>query len=280
MNTSTNTLTGQAERANAQAAKRLFMYIAYLDDSGSTGRKLHDPTAPFQIVGGPIIKDSAYTNLELVLSVVVGQYVPEEEWDSFEFHANQLFHGTGAFGHLGAKKGQEIIEQALRWIKKFNIPIVYGAVNKLKLATKIYRDAHPLMMAFELYLGCLDRWFNKRYVLDIMQNSEGAAALLICDDPLPSDRKEKESENGRAIIQEVFRRNRKKPRSGSSSGMAIGLFDDIYFGDSKFSTGIQLADICVYLIGKHLAHKDEFNDFYGIIRDQIAAFEVFPGEDD
>ncbi|HEV2383389.1 MAG TPA: DUF3800 domain-containing protein [Terriglobia bacterium] len=280
MSTSTGTLIGQAEKANAPAAERLFMYIAYLDDSGSTGRKLDDASAPFQIVGGPIIKDSAYMSLEYVLSGVVAQFVPEENWDCFEFHTSHLLHGTGVFSHFGAKAGLEIIEQALRWVKKFNIPIVYGAVDKAELETKIYNDAHPLGVAFAIYLRCLDNWFTKRYVLDIMQKQEPATALLICDDPLPPGRKETE-ESCRGIIQRVFRRNRKRPRGGSpSSGMAISIFDDIYFGDSKYSIGIQLADICAYFIGKHLAHKDEFNDFYGIIKDQILASEVFPGDDD
>ncbi len=50
----------------------------------------------------------------------------------------------------------------------------------------------------------------------------------------------------------------------------------MYFGSSKNSVGLQLADVCVYFIARHLAGKPDSEGFYDTIKDQIAFSEVYP----
>jgi hypothetical protein len=255
--------------------ERIFMYIGYIDDSGSTGTNLDDPHAPFQVIGGPIIRDRAYSGIELTLSSLVERLVPEDQWDSFEFHAADLFYAREPFDKIGREKCRELMAQALAWIEKFKVPIIYGAVDKAKLRSQIYRTANPVDIAFELYLGSIWKWFDKIY----RHEKESPTGILICDDA----GKRKADDEGRrrdmrGIIERAFRRNRTKPRGASTSGISMFLFDDIYFGNSRTSVGIQLADICVYFIARHLAQSAESEVFYGIIKDQIFESEVFPIE--
>jgi hypothetical protein len=77
-------------------------------------------------------------------------------------------------------------------------------------------------------------------------------------------------------MQRVFHDIRKgwnKPKSEEIADLY--LLDDIYFGDSKTSFGIQLADICVYTIARFMAGKPDIVGFYDIIRGQIHARLAF-----
>jgi Protein of unknown function (DUF3800) len=56
--------------------------------------------------------------------------------------------------------------------------------------------------------------------------------------------------------------------------------DDMYFGDSKYSIGIQLADLCAFFIAKHLEKKPEAEGFYGLISSQIVFSKAHPTENE
>jgi hypothetical protein len=43
----------------------------------------------------------------------------------------------------------------------------------------------------------------------------------------------------------------------------------MYFGDSKYSIGIQIADLCSYFIARRLAGDSETEHFYKMIEPQI-----------
>lgn len=253
--------------------ERLFMYVGYIDDSGSTGENLNDPYSRFQVIGGPIIRDANYVNIEARLSARMGALVPEEQWDCFEFHAADLFHGNLEF-EMDQTKRWQLIEDALNCLRELRVPIVYGAIDKAELNRKLYRTADPAQMAFDLYLGSLKKWFDQIPV-------QPESGIIICDES---------RKDIRHAIQTSFRRNRRKPKLensvpgfgpvGTVSGLGNYLFDEIYFGESKSSCGIQLADICVFFISRHLAQRPESEGFYNIIHGQIFDSKVYPSKDD
>jgi len=248
------------------SGRRVFVYIGYIDDSGSTGGNLDDAQAPFQVIGGPLIEDSAYVSIEVTLARVISGLIPEENYESFEFHAADLYYGKPPFDALGIEKCRGLIEQALTWTANLQFPIVYGAVDKAKLNSQITRTADPVDISFQLYLDGLWKWFDGRF----FKEPDHPTGLLICD--------ETPNRKHRATIEKAFRRNRSKPRGRGSGGLAMYLFDDIYFGSSANSIGIQLADICVYFIARHLAGKIESEAFYSLIKDQIVCSEVYPND--
>jgi hypothetical protein len=78
-------------------------------------------------------------------------------------------------------------------------------------------------------------------------------------------------------MQKAFREAVKKTKAGQwPKGLGVNVFDDLYFGDSKNSTGLQIADICVYVIARHLAKKPDAKGFYDIISGQIFNPKMFP----
>lgn len=242
------------------------MYLAYVDDSGSTGNNLQDHQALFQVLGGPIIQDRQYSDLELITSFEVEELVGEELWDSFEFHACDLFHAKRPFDVLGEEKCRSLLVKALEQIRALECPIICGAVDKHKLSTQVYASANPVDIAFRLYLSSLGLWLKQRNPEVVTQSELG---IIIAD----------AGNSGiQHALESVFRKNRPKIRvlsPGPDSDLSLHIMDDVYFGNSKNSLGIQLADICAYFVARHLAQKQDAEGFYSIIRDLVRT-EVFP----
>ena len=253
------------------------MYIAYIDDSGSSGTNLEDKQVPFQVIGGPVVDEATYFHVNLVLAQEVANVVPEEQWDEFEFHASHLYYAKPPFDGLGRDKCLQLIETALKWINNANIPIIYGAIDKPKLRKELFRTADPADMSFQIYINGLYAWFEKKH----FTQSENPRGFLICDDVRThkgeDSKKEGTDRRGdiRSVIERAFRRNWKRREN---QGISLFLFDDIYFGNSKNSRGLQMADLCVYFIARHLAERSDSEGFYKIIKDQIVFSGTFPAE--
>jgi hypothetical protein len=253
------------------------MYTGFIDDSDSTGGNLSDPNAPFQVIGGPIIKDSKYPALELFLSKEISKVVPMEQWGQFEFHCSDLFNARPPFDSFGLEKCRELIGDALGHLVRLEIPIIYGAIDKRGLRKKLFHTANPIDMAFGLYLNCLRKWFAKQWeegLRDKPMDQDGPLGLLIGDDsrePKSDDKKgEDKRKDVRYFIKNAFRQNRSRVRDGMNVGLSTFLYEDFAFDDSKNSIGLQLADICVYMIAGHLAKRADVEPFYDVIHNQIA----------
>jgi len=93
-------------------------------------------------------------------------------------------------------------------------------------------------------------------------------ALLIADDT--DDKKLK------AELKRSFRQMRRQVRPPEHNPRLWYVHDDMYFGSSKDSVGIQLADLCGYFIAKHLEGDVSTDGFYQIIADQICNSKVEP----
>jgi len=251
------------------------MYLAYVDDSGSTGHQLDDQQARFQVLGGPIIHDSDYTTLELMLSYELETVVPEDQWESFEFHTYDLFNANNQFSALGADNCRNLLKAVLTEIRANNMCVVFGAVDKVELKTQLYSSADPADMAFRLYLKslalCLEDKFKEKVRAetgkselspDDLVTRMAECCIMIVDDS---------NKRVRRVIENAFRENRKRVRVFKDEAGPLWpyLMDDLYFGDSKYSLGIQLADVCAYFVARYLAKKPDAEEFYNIIRDQV-----------
>jgi len=57
------------------------------------------------------------------------------------------------------------------------------------------------------------------------------------------------------------------------------LHDCLYFGSSKDSIGIQIADLCAYIIRRRLEGDPIFAGFYDTIKECVSSFQVGPSDD-
>jgi len=114
------------------------------------------------------------------------------------------------------------------------------------LKKNIYASATALDIAFRLCLPEIERWF--------VENAKEDLGIVICDDM--TDKKVK------GYLQESFVSKRLAIKTETRErgeellviedrGELDHLHDSMYFGSSKYSKGIQLADVCSYIIKRH-----------------------------
>jgi hypothetical protein len=234
------------------------VYLAYVDDAGSTDHNLADKDAPFQVMCAALIRDSEFDYLEMFLSI---HAVLSGMGEDFEFHARDLWHGTKQFENLPREKRLEAFGSAVNEIHNFKLPVIYGAVDKIKLSKQLYRSANPADIAFRMCSEDIEKWFA--------ENAPTEMGLLIAD---------KADEGKNRNLTRVFREYRKRfyQHKDSSQPHLEHLHDDMYFGDSRFSIGLQVADICSFLIARHLCEKNDTEHLFKMIESQIFSGRVVP----
>jgi hypothetical protein len=253
------------------------VYLAYLDDSDTKQK-----SAKWQVMAAVIIRDSHFRALEVTMGAVAELLMPAERLDKFtEFHASELYGGFGAFEGIDQDKRFSTMTVILGMLEKKQLPVVYGAVNLQRLNEMVYASADPLDIAFRICAEGVETWlygnsFNhfqeqrEREGFDIDKLFGDGMAILISDD---CDGKSK------ASMQRSFRKLRRPHRGTEYEASALlHLHDDMYFGDSRYSIGIQLADLCSYFIARHLEGDATVDGFYNLIESHIVHFKVEPKE--
>lgn len=250
------------------------MYIAYLDDSDTKQK-----TSKWQVMSAVVVKDAKLFELEVRMALTAELLLPPDKLERFtEFHAAELYGGYGVFEGIGQAERLSAISTLLNSLKE--LKVIYGAVDLVRLGELIYGSADPLDIAFRICAEGVDYWINEqlkaRFQESQARHGENAnredllcdfMAILIADD---CDGKSK------ASIQRSFRNLRKRYRSIDYQSKLRNVHDDMYFGQSKWSLGIQLADLCSYFIAKHLDQDVASEGFYKQIEPHIVYSRIEP----
>ncbi|MGA9058939.1 MAG: DUF3800 domain-containing protein [Terriglobia bacterium] len=233
------------------------MYLAYLDDSAIEHKK-----TKLQVLSAVIVNDKHFQEIEVIAGIHIVDLVPEENMENFkEFHASELFNGCRVFEGIDQSIRFRAMHSLLMQVRDKKLPIVYGAVDVPKLRGKLYGSASPIDIAFRICAEGIDGWLDA--------NDPQQFAVLIADDF--ADGKIK------AELRQSFRQLRNQVRPPDfSCGKLQHVHDGMYFGDSKDSIGIQMADLCSYFIAKHLEGDTTAEGFYNTIKDQIVYCKVEP----
>jgi Protein of unknown function (DUF3800) len=258
-----------------------FVHLAYLDDS-DTKAKPHK----WQVMSGVVIEDKKFKIVEIAMCFIRELLGPSEKLDKFEeFHACELYGGHGVFEGIEQEKRFETIKGLLNLVKSAQLPIVYGAVDLSELGKADCASADPVDISFRICVKGIKAWaqeylFTALAVDPITQTpteeqaartiDSWVAALVI----LIADECDAKIRN---TIQKSFRSIRPPHRSPAQLMPPIIPFhDDMYFGDSRYSVGIQLADLCSYFIARHLDGDKEIEPFYEMIASQIVFSKIYP----
>lgn len=236
--------------------KGAFVNLVYLDDSCDD--------VGFQLIGAVIVPEDMFPMIEKALAWMNEHLVPSDLQQKFEFHASAMFHGKAPFEKLGRDKALEILGNCVALIehlakKHTPISVVYGAVDTRKLRAGKYATAQPIDIAFRSCLDGLVQWFDEKAVVARLNIKDlgtlGELGILICDNT--------QNQHVKDNLQKSFRAYRRKLKSSEHDpGKLAFVHDDMYFGDSAYSVGIQFADICSYIILRHLQGKEDTEYLY------------------
>lgn len=245
------------------------MHLAYLDDSQLQGS--------IAIFGAIVIPHGVFGWAERLHSIAVQQLFPVDEIEEKfqEFHAHELFKGEGAFKGIDKAKRFDAIRILLMAVRDQRLPFIYAAVDEKKLAKSalardLFETAHPLVAAFKMCLLGVESWAQSQHVEDLpgaIKIDYGDQYLLIVDETKEQELK-KRLRNSYRLLRAA------RPYLGKEENRLWHAHDAMYFGDSRDSVGIQLADLCAYFMQRHLSKVnpdavDESDQFYQMFSKQV-----------
>lgn len=259
-----------------------FVYLAYLDDSDTKQKTRH-----WQVMSGVIVDAKAFKLTEVGVAIVPELLMPAERLAEFEeFHACELYGGFGVFAGIDRDVRLDAIGRLLAIIQVADLRVVYGGVDLDRLRTEVYGSADPLDISFRMCVNGIDSWADQdvqnqiqaklgddleNYALERMTPHLVTGILqqlvIVIMDECPEKR-----------IRETLQRSYRflRPSRKTSNGRFSNLHDDMYFGDSRYSIGIQLADLCSYFIARHLEGDSETDGFYQMIEPHLVHSQLYP----
>lgn len=225
----------------AKTERRTFVHLGYLDDSGS------DDKSRFAIVSAVLVYHPLFYQIESVAGMVIGDLIPEDRMNEFlEFKATDLFQGHGVFEGIQKEKRLAAMFSLMHEIRRFRIPVIYSAVDREELgrlaASSALVSSDPIIVSFRMCLLGIQSWLEAHHGI-------GELALLICDDTQKKGLKD----NLRSTFR--FLRTKKLPPEWTDPRLK-NIHDDLYFGDSRDSIGIQMADLCAFVIQRSIRCQD------------------------
>lgn len=269
------------------------VFISYIDDSGSL-----DKRQKFQLMTAVLVADEHFKDAESLTAGPLVAFIPEEKQDEFhekfqEFKGWELFRGKGPFEGIDENIRLKIMQFLLIFVRSFCLPVIFGAINKAEWDKEKSASGSLFVYGGSSEDDICFRACMKGVATYIEHNHPSTFALLISDDCTDRARKDR--------IRKAFYgyRKRFKPKLrdlelaheranpngvvpsvvDSISNEMPYLHDDMYFGDSRYSIGIQLADLCGYVIAKHLVGDPDqhLSNFYKLIKPQVMYSRVEPG---
>ena len=222
------------------------MNLVYVDESGTDGK------SDELVVGAVIVHDSQFGFIEWVAADAAKRLVPHLcEDENFEFHASDLLAGLGAFAAIDEPTRHEAIRGLLHLLRFCKATFVYSAVHKRTLQRSVFISAKAQDVAFNLCLGGVWDALARR-ALATIEGETASDAKRRRNEPYIIISDEISNREVKAALQRTFRNLRPKGYSPHAPGRLLMCHDDMYFGESKFSVGLQLADVCALLIQRKL----------------------------
>lgn len=254
------------------------MHLAYLDDSDTKAKQ-----RKWQVMSGVLIDHRAFKLVEVGMTSIPQDLIPPERLEKFEeFHACELYGGYGVFEGISQETRFAAIRRLLGILGPLELKVVYGAVDLSALQRELFASADPLDICFRICLSGVDYWANDRIheaiAQDANNDSEGDPVTRVVLRKMLEDLvllilDECDSKSKTTLVRS-FRQVRPTFRSGKFCTSC--LHDDMYFGDSRYSLGIQLADLCSYFIARHLEGDQEIDGFYEWIEPHIVYSQIHP----
>jgi hypothetical protein len=247
--------------------------FAFLDEGGTS---THEPDA---IVGGVFVHgDRQLIPLEEKLAAVMHKHIPEKDWDSFVFHATNIWSGTKYFRnkeewHWGRRAA--ILWDLASIPKELEIPIVYNRLPKQRVAERHNSAGEMSARDFEVtchamcFASCMLRiedfmrlvWPTEIVQIVAEDNSEARATIRGVTNLLKNPHRLKRADIEKVDVLPLQR-----------------IRGPVQFADKNDSAPLQLADTCSFLIRRRYFRHDERSAyFYNRLKPMML---MYPSDDD
>jgi hypothetical protein len=232
--------------------------LVYFDEAGSSQDEVQEPIIAVAAIilhgdlqTGPIERDAGD---------IIATLVPAELRRDFEFHAKELFSGSTKLRGWRKEDRYAALSAFLQLVPKHNLPVICIGIVKegywravAHLKERMSREDLTYIIHESAFMNCADAveiWFRS--------NANFERGFCIADNTKARDKLKRNFRDfrGAALVEEQRRLDH--------------LVDTIYFGDSRESIFLQLADCCAFFIKRTMMDRADVEPFYRIIENQVA----------
>ena len=241
------------------------VYIAYFDDSGS------DSKSDYAVIAAIVMPDEALSVVEKDVAGIAAMALPDGKRHEFtEFHAKELFHGTGVFECLDLQHRRATLMCLFNVMQRVDPVVVWAAVERNAMAGTRYEGADPLVLAFRTVCLGVEEFIS-------LAEEPDRQCMFIADNCADGSR--------RQMLKRAFREMRKPVRFQPSDagelvhtcGELVRVHDEMYFGDSADCVGLQLADLCAFFALRCIRNKKDGRFWYRLgVKEFVFDYLVLP----
>lgn len=207
------------------------MRIAYMDETGNTGRRLDAPEQPIHMILTLVVDEEKVTTVHDHVRATARRFCPGDcERPDFELHGQELFHGQGAFSGRAPSERIEVFEHVLSGIGLAEAEVIIRGVEKpgLQGYAKPY---HPHDIALMFTIESIERMARER----------GCRVLLVADEA-------KEVED--TAVRDLANYQEVGTAWGWRTEQIDRIIDTIHFVPSHSNCAIQLADCATFIAAR------------------------------
>jgi Protein of unknown function (DUF3800) len=241
-----------------------FVRYAYLDESG-TGNPEQEP---FIIVAGFLINvDGQYKDMERYLLEMADDFATQEDRSTFTFHAQSLF--TGGKKEFKAKYSLEKRHRFLRHLceipEKFNLPVIFHAMDRKKLAASRAQATHNELLTEGLMHSTMT---CAQGVQLFMQKHAGQdeVATLVCEQNGEFSKHIRRYHD--FIRSRIFCEVRATLKLNNMMPLDR-VAETIFFAGKSDGSPLQVADACAYIINRVMRGKSDAERFFAPLKRQF-----------
>jgi hypothetical protein len=223
--------------------------FAFIDEGGISKYE------PFVVVAAALVHgDRQLIHIENELGRLVRKHnIPDSLRSGFRFHATDIWSGTGkVFGDKSSwppPKRYDLLREIARVPNRFDVPIVYGAVERASLTLPADEElsTHQKLVGAHVsaFVLCtleiedtMRKYFDEEIAQIVAEDNDAARAAL---------------KQAHALLRDPDRLKRKITHADLLPLHSIR--NSIHFATKEESSPLQLADVAAFLIRGHLAGK-------------------------
>ena len=241
-----------------------FVRVVYSDESG-TGSLVEEPLT---------VVAALMLNIDSQFEAVSKDLEAVRPSPNYEFHGKRLFRDLR--NGRRRERADTILRSLLSLPIKHSFPVFYAAIDRVGFARQMAKqaniDANPSTYAAKPYdvafVFCLRSVHT--FVYTVIPKER---VLWIAD----KNGYERVTRQAHQFIQGLAENNPEGMNSGvENMKPQESIVDTIYFGDSKQSAALQLADVCCSAITLHLRKDPRARPYYSLLEPRIVASNPVP----
>jgi hypothetical protein len=223
-----STLQSKCTRSVLARRNLIGVYFLYVDESGKSG--LHDPVQPFHVLGGLIVSESIWQDMEADLNARIDAIVPPPRPFDWELHMTDMVNGKGYFGPMRRQDRTALAHAVLDVIDTHKPTLIFTVVEKAAHVARYgSRARQPEEYTYELMIERFNHFLGRRE--DV--------GMIVSDD-------QKGSEDAIRQAHSKFR------RKGTWYARIEHVIETPFFAPSHWSRMLQIVDVATWYINRGL----------------------------